>query len=96
MHMRGKTARIDLVRKDGTRQCLLRVPDWDDAWQGAYTFAEPLPARAGDRIEATCEWDNSPEHQPIVKGVQLEPTDLHWGFGALDEMCNANLSMTLD
>lgn len=96
MHMRGKTARIDLVREDGTRQCLLRVPEWRDAWQGSYTFAEPLLARAGDRIEATCEWDNSAEHQPVVDGVRLEPSDLHWGFGALDEMCNASLSMTAD
>lgn len=96
MHMRGKTARIDLVREDGTRQCLLRVPDWDDAWQGPVVFAEPIAAAAGDRFEATCEWDNSAANQPVIDGVQLEPVDLTWGFGALDEMCNANISMTLD
>lgn len=96
MHMRGKTARVDLVREDGTRECLLRVPDWRDAWQGPYVFAAPLQARAGDRIEATCEWDNSAEHQPIVDGARLDPVDLHWGFGALDEMCNGNISLTLD
>jgi hypothetical protein len=96
MHMRGKTARVDLVRKDGTRECLLRVPEWQGAWQGAYTFTTPLQARAGDTIEATCEWDNSPEHQPIIDGVRLESTDLYWGFDALDEMCNAYVSMTLD
>lgn len=96
MHMRGKTARVDLVREDGTRQCLLRVNDWHDEWQGPYEFAQPIEARAGDRIEATCEWDNSPENQPVVGGKQLEPVDLTWGFGALDEMCNGNISLTLD
>lgn len=96
MHMRGKTARVDLVREDGTRQCLLRVPDWHDEWQGPYEFAQPIEARAGDRIEATCEWDNSAANQPFVDGVQLEPVDLTWGFGALDEMCNGNISLTLD
>ena len=96
MHMRGKTARIDLVRKDGTRQCLLQVPEWHDEWQGPYVFDMPLVAGAGDTIEATCEWDNTAENQPIVDGVQLEPTNLHWGFDALDEMCNAYVSMTLN
>ena len=96
MHLRGKTAKIELVREDGTRECLLWVPRWRDEWQGSYQFKEPVMARAGDRIEGTCEWDNSAENQPIVDGVKLEPVDLTWGFDALDEMCNGGVSMTID
>lgn len=96
MHLRGKTAKVELVRTDGTRECLLWVPRWRDEWQGSYAFKQPVMAKAGDRIEGTCEWDNSPDNQPWVDGVQLDPVDLYWGFDALDEMCNGGVSMTID
>jgi hypothetical protein len=94
MHLRGKTAKVDLVRADGTRECLLYVPDWTDDWQGTYFFKEPIRAYEGDRIEAVCEWDNTAARQPVVDGVRLEPEDLTWGFDALDEMCNGSVGLT--
>lgn len=96
MHLRGKTARIDLVHADGSRECLLHIPRWSDHWQGGYSFKKPIRAVAGDHVEATCEWDNTAKNQPIVDGERLAPTELRWGFKALDEMCNSSLSLTLD
>jgi hypothetical protein len=96
MHLRGATGRVDLVRADGSRECLLRIPRWSDDWQGGYRFAAPVEARPGDRIEATCTWDNSAENQPVIDGERLEPTVLRWGFDALDEMCNGSLHLSVD
>ena len=53
MHVLGKSSRVDLVRSDGTEECLLNVPEWDFNWQGSYRFrgerrrrVAPLPAAA--------------------------------------------------
>lgn len=96
MHLRGKTARVELVHADGSRECLLSIPRWDDRWQGSYTFKNPIRAVAGDHVEATCEWDNSEAHQPTIDGKKLTPKELRWGVNALDEMCNSSLSLTLE
>ena len=57
-------------------------------------FEEPFMLEAGDSIEATCHYDNSPEHQPVVEGVKWQPRDITWGPGLEDEMCVANLAMS--
>lgn len=96
MHLRGKTGRVEVIRADGSRECLLWIPRWTDHWQGGYRFAAPVPVVPGDRIEATCEWDNSAANQPVVNGVKLTSTELRWGFDALDEMCNGSLHLSVD
>ena len=35
MHTRGKAVRIDLLRADGTEECLLDIPEWDFAGKAA-------------------------------------------------------------
>ena len=47
-----------------------------------------------DAVRLSCRWDNSPENQPIVDGVALEPRDVSWGEGTTDEMCLGNLYIT--
>ena len=49
---------------------------------------------AGDRVEMTCVWDNSPENQPVVGGVKQTPRDVTWGEGTLDEMCLGGVTLT--
>lgn len=94
MHLLGKTGRVDLVRRDGTTQCLLDIPRWNDDWQGDYRFKNPVRVEAGDRMVLRCEWDNSPEHQPTVNGKKQTPREVRWGFNVLDEMCNGALQLT--
>ena len=73
MHTRGKSVRIDLLRADGTEECLLDIPEWDFNWQGSYRFKEPVQTSAGDEVRITCTWDNSAGNQPIIDGQPLEP-----------------------
>jgi hypothetical protein len=81
-------ARI-LRADDGGEECLLDVPDWDFNWQMSYRLHADDHAivNPGDSIELTCVYDNSATNQPVVNGEQIEPRDVTWGEGTLDEMC---------
>mgnify|MGYP005850544947 CR=1 FL=1 len=89
MHQLGRSIRLEVVRADGSRTCLLHVPRWDLHWQGTFRLARPVGIAPGDEIELTCTWDNSPEHQPIVEGHRRPPREVRYGPGADDEMCFA-------
>lgn len=94
MHTLGQRFSLDLIRKDGSRERLLDIPRWDFNWQGAYDLIDPVRLEAGDRVEMTCVWDNSPENQPVVGGVKQTPRDVTWGEGTLDEMCLGGVTLT--
>lgn len=87
MHLLGSRGRLDLERADGSEECLLDIPRWDFSWQGAYGLSEPKVLELGDRVRIECQWDNSPENQPVIDGEQTTPTDTVWGEGTRDEMC---------
>ncbi len=53
MHLRGKAARYELARADGTRRTLLEVPRYDFNWQTNYVAATPIPVRRGERVVYT-------------------------------------------
>jgi hypothetical protein len=88
MHLFGKRGRLAIRDEGGAdEQCMLDVPEWDFDWQSSYTFEQPMSWTAGQELHLQCWWDNSAENQPIVDGQQIEPADLDWGEGTLDEMC---------
>ena len=87
MHQLGSGGRIDLIRADGTEQCLLDIRNYEFYWQTGYLLKESVIVHPGDRIKVTCEWDNSAGNQPVVNGRRLEPRDVAWGEGTRDEMC---------
>jgi hypothetical protein len=95
MHQLGKSAYVELIRNDGTHECLLNIPGtWDFHWQGSYQFVNPVQVNAGDQVKVTCTWDNSAANQPIVNGVKRDPQNVTWGEGSTDEMCIAGLLLT--
>lgn len=89
MHQLGTRIRVDLLREDGSEECLVEIKDWDFNWQQTYRLkeGEELIARRGDRFRVTCEYDNSEMNQPVVNGERLPPRRVVWGDGSLDEMC---------
>jgi len=96
MHLFGKSITMDIVRRDGSRQCLLHIPQWQFRWQGAYTFATPVSVHDGDRVEARCTWDNSSSNQPLVDGVATKPVLRMFGEKTGDEMCVADILLVRD
>lgn len=82
MHLRGKDFKYTLVRKDGTKEVLLSVPNYNFEWQLHYDLEEPVIVRKGDKIFCEAHFDNSAnnEHNP-------DPTiDVRWGDQSWEEM----------
>jgi hypothetical protein len=94
MHLIGKSVRVDVLRSDGSKTCLLDIPQWNFHWQGFYRFKNPVPLHAGDRVLLECHWDNSAQNQPVIDGNVRTPTDVHFGEGSTDEMCAGGVMMT--
>jgi len=94
MHQIGSAIRVDLIRADGSKSCVINIPKWDFHWQGSYQFAQPIQVNAGDKLQTTCVWDNSAAHQPIVNGQPQQPKDVRFGEGSTDEMCLAGFTLT--
>ncbi len=95
MHLLGTQLQADVVRADDARECALSIPDWDFDWQQSYELPQDrwIELHNGDAIELTCVYDNSAANQPVVNGAQIEPRDVAWGEGTLDEMCLLYLDM---
>ncbi len=88
MHLLG--TEIGATIKGGDEDvCGLSIPSWDFDWQLSYDFPDDqrVVVGPGQSVELRCTYDNSRANQPIVDGVQLEPQDVRWGEGSLDEMC---------
>jgi copper type II ascorbate-dependent monooxygenase-like protein len=94
MHQIGSSIRVDLLRADGSKSCVINIPKWDFHWQGEYQFQSPIKVAPGDRLLTTCVWDNSVGHQPLVDGVPQQPRDVKFGEGSTDEMCLSGFTLT--
>ena len=94
MHELGTSQRTELQHLDGSTTCLLDTPDWDFAWQGRYTFENPIVFGPDDTLWMGCTWDNSAGNQPVINGVVKEPVTVAWGEGTSDEMCLSGFYVT--
>ncbi|MCB9764287.1 MAG: hypothetical protein H6739_31230 [Alphaproteobacteria bacterium] len=83
MHTLGTALRTEVVRADGSTECLSQIEPWDFDWQRSYSFVDAVPLSYEDEVALTCVYDNSPENQR--PGV--EPRTVRWGDGTDDEMC---------
>lgn len=94
MHELGTSQRSEVRHADGGTSCILDIPDWDFAWQGAYGLKNPISLGPGDELWMGCTWDNSAANQPIIDGQAKQPTDVSWGEGTSDEMCLGGFYVT--
>lgn len=94
MHERGVKGQVAILRKDGTRECLLQIDDWDHMWQGDYTFAKVKRLEKGDRLLVSCTFNNSDENQKLVRGVRQPARELDWSEE--EEMCLAFITASQD
>ncbi len=96
MHLLGSEFRSEVVRKDGSKECVVDIPEWDFAWQMGYGRPKdkPIVLKDGDGMTIRCVYDNTEAHQPIVGGRKLTPRNVKWGEGTTDEMCLLYLDMS--
>ncbi len=93
MHLLGRQINARLEKADGTVQPLIYEDDWDFNWQGSYTYAEPVPIKAGDNVHVTCTFNNSDSNP---KNPNNPLVDVGWGERTTDEMCIGFFGVTLD
>ena len=84
MHTLGRTARMEIERADGTKDCMLQIDDWDFDWQRTYPFSQELSVKEGDTWRINCSWDNPGD------------AEVDWGEGTGDEMCLGTALVSLD
>jgi hypothetical protein len=96
MHVFGASSGIEVVRGDGSDECLLDIPKWDFGWQMQFGLKNAVTLGPNDTLRMWCRFDNSPENQPIVDGRRRTPQDVNWGEDTYDEMCISALYLTLD
>ncbi len=94
MHQMGSKATFEIVRRDGSHECVGRIDRWDFHWQLPYTLKTPKTVNPGDKLAVECHWDNSQENQPVVDGKPRTPRELNWGPRTDDEMCVAGVYLT--
>jgi hypothetical protein len=89
MHNLGTEIRASILDESGGEACLFDIRSWDFNWQQLYLFedGEEVFVHGLSQHRMTCSYDNSPENQPVVNGVQSDPTHVVWGDGTSDEMC---------
>lgn len=84
MHSIGRRIKLDATFPDGTAECLLRIDDWDPAWQGMYTLRQPKLLPAGTILGIEAFYDNSIENP---RQPNHPPREVRWGEPATEEMC---------
>jgi hypothetical protein len=82
MHYRGKDIVYELVRPDGRREILLRVPRYAFDWQLVYRFREPVSVEKGSLLIVTAHYDNSPNNPANPDPAQ----SIRWGDKSEEEM----------
>ncbi len=81
MHLRGKSFRMDLVRKPGS-ETLLEVPAYDFNWQHNYELENSIPLADVEQIRFTATFDNSADNP-----ANPDPTEhVTWGDQTWQEM----------
>jgi len=84
MHSIGRKITLDAIMPDGREECLLRVDDWDPAWQGMYTLKNPKLLPAGTILGIESFYDNSLQNP---RQPNHPPREVRWGEPATEEMC---------
>jgi len=59
MHLRGRSAKIEILFPDGRTIAPLTIERWHPDWQFAYEFAERIQVPEGTEIRCTFTYDNS-------------------------------------
>lgn len=82
-HYIGKAFELTAHQPDGKSFTILKVDNYDFAWQELYNLKERLVLPAGTRLDAVIRWDNTAENPA---NPYSPPRDIRWGPYSEDEM----------
>ena len=84
-HYLGKQLEAYATLPSGTRRWLLRIADWDPAWQGVYRFRQPVSLPRGTVISMRYTYDNSSQN---TRNPNRPPQRVTAGNRSTDEMAH--------
>jgi len=87
-HYLGKVMTMKATPPDGREVVLLKIPDWDFAWQEQYTFKQRVKLPKGTRLETELIYDNSATNP---RNPTSPPMRIKWGPMSTDEMGSVTL-----
>ncbi len=91
MHLLGRDMLMSVTYPDGRTEDLVKIADWDFAWQNTYYFAKPLDLPKGSVLKVVAHYDNSAGNP---RNPNHPPKPVHWGEATTDEMCIGFIAIT--
>lgn len=82
-HYLAKVMEAYATLPDGTKQWLIRIPEWDLNWQGVFRLRKPLFLPRGTVVSMRYHYDNSSQN---VRNPNSPPKRVLGGNAATDEM----------
>jgi hypothetical protein len=89
-HYLAKTMTMKATLPGGKEMTLLRIPDWDFAWQEHYMFKERVRLPQGTRLETELVYDNSANNP---RNPTSPPVRVKWGLASTNEMGSVTLHL---
>lgn len=89
-HYLARRMRVWATLPDGRVEQLLRIDDWDPAWQDAYAFAQPVALPRGSALSMEYVYDNSEANE---RNPNTPPRRVTTGEGSFDEMGNVTFDL---
>lgn len=89
-HYLAKTMTMKAVPPGGKELILMRIPDWDFAWQENYVFQERVRLPQGTQLETEIVYDNSASNP---RNPASPPVRVKWGTASTDEMGSVTLHL---
>jgi tetratricopeptide (TPR) repeat protein len=90
-HYRARTVHAWAQLPDGSRRELLRINDWDPAWQDRYEYRSPITLPAMTTLITEYVFNNSADNP---RNPTQPPQLAEWGWRTIDEMADVWLQVT--
>jgi hypothetical protein len=82
-HLLNKSYEVYAIHPNGDTTNLIRIPDWDFNWQGAYNFKKFIVLEPGSTIHVYATYDNTINNP---NNPNSPPAWVTWGEKTTDEM----------
>ncbi len=89
-HFLARRVQADALLPDGTVRPLIRIDDWDFAWQDEYRYVEPVRLPAGTEVVMRFVFDNSARNP---NNPSRPPRRVRFGPRSTDEMAELMLQV---
>ena len=89
-HFLARQVRADAMLPDGAVRPLIRIDDWDFAWQDEYRYAQPVRLPAGTVVAMRFVFDNSTDNP---RNPSRPPRHVRFGPRSTDEMAELMLQV---